>query len=194
MERQAAVLPTGRDLDAVGVYGRESGVSLGIVFVRQGRIIDGQTFWFAGASVDTPEEETALVCAFLTQFYTPERFIPPRVITALGVSDPALEEALSDMRGGRTVAAKARGEQERRLVDIATANARADHTQLFRSRSPPSPPGTTASMNWVELGVQELSERLKGHAAQVALRALAHRDLTLVALLVPDHDHVGHLL
>lgn len=132
VERQAAVLPTGRNLDAVGVYGRESGVSLGIVFVRQGRIIDGQTFWFAGASVDTPEEETALVCAFLTQFYTPERFIPPRVITALGVSDPALEEALSDMRGGRTVAAKARGEQERRLVDIATANARADHVRRDR--------------------------------------------------------------
>ena len=125
-------MPGGRNLDAVGVYGRESGVSLGIVFVRQGRIIDGQTFWFAGASVDTPEEETALVCAFLTQFYTPERFIPPRVITALGVSDPALEEALSDMHEGRTVTAKARGEQERRLVDIATANARADHARLDR--------------------------------------------------------------
>ena len=78
------MLSSERNLDAVGVHSHESGVSLGIVFVRQGRIIDGRTFWFAGAEARSPEEETALTDAFLMQFYTAERFIPDRVITALG--------------------------------------------------------------------------------------------------------------
>jgi excinuclease ABC subunit C len=56
VERQAAVLSDGRDLDVIGVHGGEGGAALALVFVRQGRIIDGQTFWFAGASVETSED------------------------------------------------------------------------------------------------------------------------------------------
>lgn len=129
IERQAAVLSSERNLDAVGVHSHESGVSLGIVFVRQGRIIDGRTFWFAGAEARSPEEETALTDAFLMQFYTAERFIPDRVITALGSRNKALAEALTDLRQGKVSVAKARGEQERRLVDIAAANAREGYRQ-----------------------------------------------------------------
>ncbi len=135
VERQAAVLSDGRDLDVIGVHGHEAGVSLSVVFVRQGRIIDGQTFWFAGASAETAEDESALVASFLMQFYTAERFIPGRVVTALGCADESLEEALGDMRGGKVSVAKARGDQERRLVDIAQANARADVQQHRRAET-----------------------------------------------------------
>ncbi|MGE4441685.1 MAG: excinuclease ABC subunit UvrC [Desulfomicrobium sp.] len=125
VERQAAVLSDGRDLDVIGVHGHEHGAALAVVFVRQGRIIDGQSFWFANAAVDTPEAQSGLVDSFLMQYYSAERFIPARIITAFGSHDPALEDALADMRGGRAGVAKARGDQERRLVDIATANAKA---------------------------------------------------------------------
>ncbi|NLW82656.1 MAG: excinuclease ABC subunit UvrC [Desulfovibrionales bacterium] len=132
-ERQAAVLSDGRDLDVLGLHSHDTGISLAVVFVRQGRIIDGQTFWFPGASVQTAEDERTVINAFILQFYTAERFIPARLVTALGGADPGVGEILSDLRGGKTVLAKARGEQERRLVDIATANARADVRQHRRA-------------------------------------------------------------
>lgn len=133
VERQAAVLSDGRDLDVIGVHAHEAGVSLAIVFVRQGRIIDGQTFWFAGAALESADDENSLTDSFLMQFYAPQRFIPARIVTALGSHDPALEDALTDMRGARVVVARARGEQERRLVEIAAANARADQRRHGRT-------------------------------------------------------------
>ncbi len=137
VERQAAVLSDGRDLDVIGVHGHEHGAALSIVFVRQGRIIDGQNFWFADASVDTPEAEAGLTDSFLMQYYSEERFIPARIVTAFGSQDPALEDVLSDMRGGKASVAKARGDQERRLVDIATANAKAH--AIRQRRTVPTP-------------------------------------------------------
>ena len=137
VERQAAVLTDGRDLDVVGVHGGDGGSALALVFVRQGRIIDGQTFWFAGASVETPEEAAGLTYSFLMQYYTAERFIPARIVTPFGSPDPALEEVLADMRGGRVSVNKARGDQERRLVDIANANAGAHSARQRRVAATP---------------------------------------------------------
>jgi len=137
VERQAAVLSDGRDLDVIGVHGNENGAALAIVFVRQGRIIDSQSFWFPDAALETPEDQTRLTDSFVMQYYTPERFIPSRIITAFGTLDPALEDALADMRGGRVVLAKARGDQERRLVDIAATNAKAQATRQRRTTTTP---------------------------------------------------------
>ncbi len=138
VERQAAVLSDGRDLDVVATGAGELGASLALVFVRQGRIIDGRNFWFAGETLGGPEDACRLTESFLAQYYTPERFIPPRIVTATGDHDPALEEALSDMRGARVHVAKARGDQERRLVDIATANAAAHAAGQRRLQAGPA--------------------------------------------------------
>jgi excinuclease ABC subunit C len=154
VERQAAVLSDGRDVDVIGVYGHEHDAALAIVFVRQGRIIDGQTFWFADALVDTPEAEASLTDSFLMQYYNADRFIPARIITAFGSQDPALEDALADMRGGKANVAKARGEQERRLVDIATANAKAH--AIRQRRTNPTPAELAAA-----LGVAGEVERIE---------------------------------
>lgn len=132
-ERQAAVLSHGRDVDIIGVHGQENGVSLAVVFVRQGRIIDAQNFCFEGQTLETAEDEMTLVSSFIIQFYTAERFVPSRVITALGCKDQNLAEALTEMRGSQVSLSKARGDQERRLVDIAQANARA-HAMQRRGR------------------------------------------------------------
>lgn len=125
VERQAAVLPEGRDLDVVGVHAGEEGAGLAVIFVRQGRIIDGQSFWFPGVAAGSPEEAAVLMESFLIQYYTAERYIPTRIVTAGGNPDPALAGALSDLRGARVVTARARGDHERRLLDIAAANAAA---------------------------------------------------------------------
>lgn len=128
-ERQAAVLTHGRDVDIIGVHGQDNGVSLAVIFVRQGRIIDGQNFWFGGQSLETAQDEIALVSSFLMQFYRAERFVPGRIVTALGCDDQSLAEILTEMRGSPVSLHKARGDQERRLVDIAQANARAQAIQ-----------------------------------------------------------------
>jgi excinuclease ABC subunit C len=138
VERQAAVLSDGRDLDVIGVHGNENGAGLAIVFVRQGRIIDGQSFWFGDTAAETPEDQTRLTDSFVMQYYTPERFIPARIITPFGSLDPALEDALADMRGGKVGLVKARGDQERRLIDIASANAKAQAIRQRRTTTTPA--------------------------------------------------------
>jgi excinuclease ABC subunit C len=138
VERQAAVLSDGRDIDVIGVGAGEQGASVAVVFVRQGRIIDGQNFWFAGESLDEPADTVRLVESFLTQYYTAERFVPGRIVTAMGGVDAAVEELLGDMRGSRVNVAKARGDQERRLADIAAANAAAHAAGRRRAETDPS--------------------------------------------------------
>ena len=154
VERQAAVFADGRDLDVVGVHGGERGASLSVVFVRQGRVIDGQNFWFAGERLESAEDEARLTESFLLQYYAEERFIPGRVVTARGGLDPALDEALAELRGGRVNVAKARGDQERGLVDIATANARA---HADRQRREAASPGDLARA----LGLEGEVERIE---------------------------------
>lgn len=138
VERQAAVLSDGRDLDVIGVGASEPGAALSVVFIRQGRIIDGQNFWFAGESLEGPEDGARLVESFLTQYYSADRFIPARIVTTMGGVDPAVEELLGDMRGGRVAVARARGDQERRLADIAAANAAAHAAGQRRVQAGPS--------------------------------------------------------
>jgi excinuclease ABC subunit C len=58
------------------------------------------------------------------------------------------------MRGGRVVVAKARGDQERRLVDIATANAKAH--AIHQRRTHPTPAELA-----VALGIEGETERIE---------------------------------
>ena len=81
LERQSVVLPDGRNLDVVGVAQTPEGLALGIVFVRDGLLLDGRNFFWPGLTVeDTPE----LISGFLAQFYLDRRglgdSIPPRVV------------------------------------------------------------------------------------------------------------------
>lgn len=77
VERQAAVLPGGGDLDVVGVVEVENGLALGVLFVRQGVLLDGRSFFWPGLGfAEAPE----LLWSFLGQFYGPQATIPPRIV------------------------------------------------------------------------------------------------------------------
>lgn len=78
VERQAAVLPGGGDLDVVGVVEVENGLALGVLFVRQGGVLlDGRSFFWPGLGfAEAPE----LLWSFLGQFYGPQATIPPRIV------------------------------------------------------------------------------------------------------------------
>lgn len=148
VESQAAVLPGGGDLDVIGFSETSGGLGLGVLFVRQGRLIDKKSFFWSGLGLeDAPQE----LLGFLSQFYGPGRFVPARVLIPWAFEDVALghgvdgsgegesgdddrpealsaamAERLSELRGGTVRIAPPRNPMERKLVGMAAANARED--------------------------------------------------------------------
>lgn len=154
IEKQGVVLPGGGDLDVLGLVTRPDGLALGLVFVRQGVVLDRSTFFWPGLGL---EEAGELIWSFLSQFYSPTSSIPSRIVVPWlpevdagtrmeggGLSDgtdegdaeaenthAALEAALADMRGGPVHIVAPRNADEHRLVDMAKSNAR----EAARSRA-----------------------------------------------------------
>lgn len=150
LERQSVVLPESRNLDLVGVAQEPEGLALGVVFVRNGLLLDGRNFFWPGLAVeDTPE----LLSGFLAQFYLDRQgfgeSIPPRIVVPWLPDEPlptsteegpasapgeaasspdlsyqALEAALAEIRGGAVHIASPRDKDEDRLLLMAASNAR----------------------------------------------------------------------
>lgn len=148
VERQSVVLPEGGNMDVAGVVPARGGLALGLLFVREGRLVDGRTFFWPDLEL---AEGPELLWSFLGQFYGPQTSIPPRIVVPwlpgdtapLEAEAPALENrdmesaapdeaesldaleaALADARGGIVRIAKPRNAAEARLVDMAASNAR----------------------------------------------------------------------
>ena len=127
IEGQAAVLPNHPDLDALDVFSAGGGMGLTVLFVRQGRLLDrANFFWPDFAEEELPEA----LPSFLTQYYKPESFVPGRVMLSQrmmeAMGEAAAEvtaEVLAERRGSRVVLNAPRTEEERRLSEIASANA-----------------------------------------------------------------------
>ncbi|MDR2850857.1 MAG: excinuclease ABC subunit UvrC [Desulfovibrio sp.] len=133
LERQAAVLPGGGDMDAVGVHTAEHGLALGIVFVRGGAMTDGRTFFWPDLTLGDARE---LVWSFVNQYYA--EVIPPgRVLlpwshtlsdgkTSVEETWPleTLEQVLCERRSGRVRIATPHSAHDRQLVELANASAR----------------------------------------------------------------------
>lgn len=154
LERQSVVLAPGKDLDLVGVAQEPEGLALGVVFVRDGLLLDGSNFFWPGLAVeDIPE----LFSGFLSQYYLQRRglgeSIPPRIVlpwlpewpqeggdisdvASDGVTDTAVEDAsegldigpleavLAEIRGAPVHISGPRGRDEDSLLLMAASNAR----------------------------------------------------------------------
>lgn len=147
VERQAAIIPGMKDMDAVGLYQSEKGLALGVVFLRNGAVSGNRSFfWPALDYSDAPE----LLSTFLNQFYMqaspPPRILLPWLPSRLvevnsqgesrnmmycygGQDDEcgnydALEQLLAERRGGQVRIVSPRNDADNRLVDLAQATAR----------------------------------------------------------------------
>ncbi len=142
LERQSVVLEEHCNLDLVGVAQVPEGLALGLVFVREGLLLDGRNFFWPGLTVeDTPE----LLSGFLSQYYLERRglgeSIPPRIVVpwlpeaktagerpeeqeAEVLDIRTLEAALAEIRGDAVHIAAPKGEDEDHLMLMAAANAR----------------------------------------------------------------------
>ncbi len=91
----------------------------------QRETMDGQKGEAAEGNED--EEGAEVLESFLVQFYGPERFIPERIVLPAQwpgtVKNDSIVQLLAERRGSLVRLTAARGEAERRLVDMAEANA-----------------------------------------------------------------------
>ena len=77
VEKQAIVLQSGGDMDALGLVSLPEGLALGVVFVRHGLVQDRSAFFWPGLGL---EDASELLWSFLGQFYHAGRSIPPRIV------------------------------------------------------------------------------------------------------------------
>lgn len=154
VERQAAVLPGGDDLDVAALAASDQGLALAVLFVRQGRLLDKSAFFWPGLGL---EEGPEALASFLGQFYWGTRFIPERILLPFAPGDPTLAEMLGERRGGRVFLAAPRNADEKRLVEMARANA-AEAAARDREREAGGPPPGLARA----LHLESLPERVEG--------------------------------
>ena len=128
VEHQAAVLPGKGDMDAIGLYESENGLALGIIFVRNGSITDGQSFFWPKLDLENAPE---LMASFISQYYN--QIIPPPRILLPWIPDEMtdeneekniLESVLSDKRNGHVNIISPQNQTDNKLIDIARANAK----------------------------------------------------------------------
>ena len=77
LERQSVVLAEGGDMDVAGIVPVSGGLGLGLLFVREGRLVDGRSFAWPGLELEDGPE---LLWSFLSQFYGPGVSVPPRIV------------------------------------------------------------------------------------------------------------------
>lgn len=95
VERQAAVLPGGGDMDVVGLFSADKGLALGLIFVRGGAVTDGRAFYWAGLTFeDAPE----LLWSFMGQYYC-QATPPPRILLPWIPADLDDAESADDAAG-----------------------------------------------------------------------------------------------
>ena len=77
VEGQVAVIHDNRNRDVIGLSENKKGLGLGLLFIRQGRLLDQKQFFWPGLTLDEGPE---VVESFLAQFYGVGRFIPSTII------------------------------------------------------------------------------------------------------------------
>ena len=135
VERQAVVLGVNQDMDVMGAAAVDGGLSLCVLFVRGGVLLDKRTYYWSDVSLDDAPE---LMESFLAQFYQGGLPVPPKILApwlavsglegdgeadmGVGVENP-LAAVLADLRGGPVHICSPRGKAEEALVAMAVTNA-----------------------------------------------------------------------
>lgn len=147
IEKQAAVLPGAEDMDAIGLFQGDSGIALGIIFVRNGAVGESRTFYWPGLTYeDTPE----LLMSFLNQFYEqappPPRILLPwlptitkeqeRIVSKNDSENPendiddffetrnTLEQIFAERRGGAVRIVAPQNDRDNQLIALAKATGK----------------------------------------------------------------------
>lgn len=131
LEKQKVTAFGTSDQDVLGFHREADRLLIYLLFVRNGRVSGGEAFPFSGQ--EFPDEE--LLASFINLYYGEGNFLPDEILLPFECAGlPALEEVLSERRGGRvSVAVPKRGEKLE-LLRLARTNAEAAFRERKRSR------------------------------------------------------------
>ena len=146
VEQQTVVLPEEEDCDVLALAETGQELVVGISFIRQGKLLDHKTFFWipeqdselAAPSGPEKKEDAAgdgeradlsvqggedILRTVLLQFYTPEKFIPAKIVLPFQLSDSHLENVLAERRGGDVHLIPAWRQRDKKMIDLARTNA-----------------------------------------------------------------------
>ncbi|MGI8845489.1 MAG: excinuclease ABC subunit UvrC [Thermoleophilaceae bacterium] len=160
LERQRVTNESVGTLDAIAVAAEETDANAQVFQVRDGVLADRQSFYLENAAA---RDESEVLEEFILQYYASAMAIPPRLVVPRGLENvAALEDALSQQRGGRVAIRSAERGDKRRIFELAERNARLalDQDRLrserTRTRRVESLEGLQA-----ELGMEQLPMRIE---------------------------------
>ena len=136
-QRQKMAAVRGDDVDIFGVYAEPPLIAVNVFHLRNGQIVDRREFfWEDQVEFDEPQ----LLSTLLSQLYLDQQYIPTEIHVPVDFEDrAALEELLSEKRGGRRVEIRTpqRG-QKKALMDLVQTNAKHSFDARFRVMKPSS--------------------------------------------------------
>ncbi len=120
MQVTAYARPT--DEDVFGLARSDGDAEVQVLFIRGTKMIGGDHFPLDGAK-DEPDD--GVLDGFLKQFYESATYVPRRILLPLEVPEKSeIEDWLSEKRGSRVKLNSPKRGAKRRLVSMATQNAR----------------------------------------------------------------------
>lgn len=127
LEKQKITTTTQEDQDVIACYRSTFGTCVAIFFVRGGKLLGMENFFFD----DVEEDEGELLQQFVVQFYSNVEYVPKLVLLHKEVPDMGtLEQYLSEKRGSKVeIRVPKRGEKSE-LMDMAVLNAQAAFEQM----------------------------------------------------------------
>jgi excinuclease ABC subunit C len=130
MERQRVVGSQDEDRDVVGLYEEGGLAEISLLLVRDGSLVERRGFPFSETVIPPPE----LLRSFLLQYYAQQgRSLPPEILLPMPVEDrEAVEELLSDLRGGPCSLKTPKRGEKKHLVSLAQLNAKSLHEEHAR--------------------------------------------------------------
>jgi excinuclease ABC subunit C len=136
-QRQKMAAVRGDDIDIFGVYAEPPLIAVNVFHLRNGQIVDRREFFWED---QTEFDEPQLLSTLLSQLYLDQQYIPTEIHVPVDFEDrAALEELLSEKRGGRRVEIRTpqRG-QKKALMDLVQTNAKHSFDGRFRVMKPSS--------------------------------------------------------
>ncbi|WP_457572102.1 excinuclease ABC subunit UvrC [Desulfovulcanus sp.] len=127
IEQQAVALPEGGDFDIFALVTRETGLGIGVLFIRQGRVLDSKNFRFSNfrywPAFELDQEETeGVLISFLIQFYGPTRFIPDKIVLPVVLKDKSIKKLLTELKGKEVRLVSAKNKKFKQLINMARQN------------------------------------------------------------------------
>lgn len=121
-EKQQVLRTVNTDQDVIAFAREENSAVVQVLFIRGGKLIGAEPFALQGTE---GESDADLIASFLTQFYDRAPNVPPHLLLAEHIEEPMIiERWLSEKRGQRVELEVPRRGEKRRLIELASQNAR----------------------------------------------------------------------